>query len=43
MGLTGYLFLKLYTKKCGVILMPKKPVVRTLMEIQHAKGCETLL
>ena len=42
MNFRGFLFLKLKTAKIGVILMPKKPRVITLIDRQHVKGSETL-
>ena len=43
MSLRADLFLKLQTAKSQVTKMPKKSHVRTLMDIQHVKGTETLL
>ena len=42
MNFRGSMFLKLKTANLGVILMPKKPCVITLMESQHVKRSETL-
>ena len=42
MNFRCFLFLKLKTAKIGVILMPKKPRVITLIDGQHVKGSETL-
>ena len=42
MILSGSLFLKLHTPKIEIIYMPKKPLLRTLMDNQHVKGSETL-
>ena len=43
MSLGSYLFLNLLTAKDGVIEMPKKPRVRTLMDSQHVNGSQKLL
>ena len=43
MSLAGYFFLKLKTSKIRVTSMPKKALVRTLMDSEHVKGSERLL
>ena len=43
MSLLSYLFLKLYTAKCRVTEMPKKPCVRALIDSQHVEVSERLL
>ena len=37
MNFRGYLFLKIKTANIGIVLMPKKPLVITLMDTQHVK------